>query len=110
MEMESAVPGETPKPNGKSFSARAFELAESALDLGEKALHAKFRVDNALEEGVRATRHAVRKGRYAAEDMVDQATVYVRRKPLQSIGSALVCGALVGGATLLTIGRLRRRT
>jgi ElaB/YqjD/DUF883 family membrane-anchored ribosome-binding protein len=110
MEMESAVRSETPKPNGKSFSARAFELAQSAFDLGEKALHAKFTVDHALEEGVRATRHAVRKGRDAAEDMVDQAAVYVRRKPLQSIGSVFVCGALFGGATLFAMGRLRRRT
>jgi len=110
MEMETTTTTEMPKPNGKSFTARACELAETALDLGEKALHAKLTVDHALEEGMRAVRQGVRKGRYAAEDMVDQATVYVRRKPLQSIGSALVCGALVGGATLLTIGRLRRRT
>ena len=109
MEMESAVHAETPKTNGKSFTARAFELAESALDLGEKALHAKSVADHTLEEGVHAARQVVRKGRYAAEDMVDQATVYVRRKPLQSVGSAFVGGALVGGAMLFAIGRLRRR-
>jgi ElaB/YqjD/DUF883 family membrane-anchored ribosome-binding protein len=107
--METTTTAEMPKPNGKSCTARAFELAETALDLGEKALHAKFAVDHALEEGMRALRQAVRKGRYAAEDTVGQAMVYVRQKPLQSVGSAFVCGVLVGGAMIFAIGRLRRR-
>ena len=109
MEMETTTTTEMPKPNGKSFTARAFELAETALDLGEKALHAKLTVDHALEEGMRAVRQGVRKGRYAAEDTVGQAMVYVRQKPLQSVGSAFVCGVLVGGAMIFAIGRFQRR-
>ena len=109
MEMESAIRAETPKWNGKSLTARAFKLAGTALDIGEKALHAKLAVEHTLEEGVRTARQAVRKGRYAAEDMVDQATLHVRWKPLQSIGSAFVFGVLFGGTMSYAMSKLRRR-
>jgi hypothetical protein len=57
---------------------------------------------------VRAVRQVARQSRYQAEDFVDQATLQIRRNPLQSVGWSFVCGALLGGAALYAIGRMRR--
>ena len=105
--MDTSVTAES--ATAKSVTARALGLASTALDFGEKALHAKLAVEHAVDDGVRAARHAVRQGRYAAEDFVDQTTLRIRRKPLRTFGWALACGALFGGTAVYAIGRTWRR-
>ena len=95
--------------NGKSFTAAALGLAATALDIGEKVVRAKLAVDHAVEDGVRTARQAVRRGRYAAEDLRDRTTVEVRHNPLRSLGLAFAGGMLLGGTMLFAIGRIRRR-
>ena len=95
--------------NGKSFTAAALGLAATALDWGEKAVRAKLAVDHAVEDGVRAAQHAVRQGRHAAEDLLEETTLRVRKHPLRSVGCAFASGLLLGGTMLYAIGRLRRR-
>jgi ElaB/YqjD/DUF883 family membrane-anchored ribosome-binding protein len=92
----------------KSVATKALGFATTALDVGEKALNAKLAVEHAVEDGVRAVRQVARQSRYQAEDLADQAALQVRRNPLQSVGWAFVCGALLGGAALYAIGRKRR--
>lgn len=57
-------------------------------------------VSEAVEEGMEATRRAVKRGREAAEDLVEEATHNVKRYPLQSLaitfGVAFWAGALAG--------------
>lgn len=96
--------------NGKSFTAAALGLAATALDWGEKAVHAKLAVDHAVENGLRVAHDAVRKGRYATEDFIDEATLRIRQEPLRSVGWAFAGGVLFGGTMLYAIGRLRRRS
>jgi ElaB/YqjD/DUF883 family membrane-anchored ribosome-binding protein len=96
--------------NGKSFTAAALGLAATALDWGEKAVRARLAVDHAVEDGLRAAHEAVRKGRYATEDFLDQTTLRIRQEPLQSVGCAFASGVLLGGTMLYAIGRLRRRS
>jgi len=75
----------TESATAKSVATKALGLATTALDAGEKAL-----------------------SRYQTEDFVDQATLQIRRNPLQSVVWSFMCGALVGGAALYAIGRMRR--
>jgi ElaB/YqjD/DUF883 family membrane-anchored ribosome-binding protein len=93
----------------KSVATKALGLATTALDAGEKALHAKLAVEHAVDDGVRAAQEVVRQGRYAAEDLVSQATLGIRRKPMQSVGWSFLCGVIFGGAALYAMGRIRRK-
>jgi len=54
-------------------------------------------VTDAVEDGVRSASRAIRHGRYAAEDVIDQAEHKVKQRPLQAMGMAFAAGILVGG-------------
>ncbi len=66
----------------------------------EDVLHEfrKLRSDvrEAVEEGVRAANRAIRHGRHAAEDAVDEAKHTIKGKPIQAVGIAFAAGALAG--------------
>ena len=107
------TPIESTKPSGRdghSFTSAALGLAATALDLGEKAVRAKLAVDHAVEDGIRAAHNAVRQGRYAAADFVEDTTLRVRKHPLRSLGWAFAGGMLFGGTMLYAAGKLRRRS
>ena len=54
-------------------------------------------VSDAMEDSVRSINRAIRHGRYAAEDVIDQAEHQVKQRPLQAIGILFAAGVLVGG-------------
>ena len=64
-------------------------------------------VKDAVEDGVRSASQAIRHGRYAAEDAIEEATHTVKQRPLQAMGIAFAAGVLAGG--LLTWIGFRRR-
>jgi len=64
-------------------------------------------VSDAVEDGVRSASRAVRHGRYAAEDVIDQAEHKIKQRPFESIGMLFATGVLLGG--FLTWLGLRRR-
>jgi ElaB/YqjD/DUF883 family membrane-anchored ribosome-binding protein len=64
-------------------------------------------VNDAMEEGVRSASQAIRHGRDAAEDALEDVKHTVKRRPIQAIGLAFAAGVFAGG--LLTwIGSRRR--
>ncbi|HEY2646183.1 MAG TPA: hypothetical protein VGI34_04395 [Candidatus Acidoferrales bacterium] len=82
-------------------------MAESAVrklvDLGSEIPHlnnGKKAVANALEDCVGAARRAVKRSRFAAEDLMDEAAHSVKQHPLQTVvltfGLAFGAGALFG--------------
>ncbi len=64
-------------------------------------------VGDAVEEGVRSANQAIRRGRHAAEDVVEEVKHTVKQKPFQAVGLAFAAGVLAGG--FLTWFGLRRR-
>ncbi len=64
-------------------------------------------VTDAVEDGVRSASHAITRGRYAAEDVIEEAKRRVKQRPLQAIGVVFAAGALAG--TCLTWIGFRRR-
>jgi ElaB/YqjD/DUF883 family membrane-anchored ribosome-binding protein len=64
-------------------------------------------VTDAVEDGLRSASQAIRHGRYAAEDVIEEAKHTVKQRPLQAMGIAFVAGVLAGG--LLTWVGFRRR-
>jgi ElaB/YqjD/DUF883 family membrane-anchored ribosome-binding protein len=64
-------------------------------------------VTDAVEDSIRSANQAIRHGRHAAEDVMEEAKHTVKQKPLQSIGAVFAAGVLAGG--LLTWIGFRRR-
>ena len=53
-------------------------------------------VQDAVEDGVRSATQAIKHGRYAAEDVIEEAKHTVKQMPLQAVGMAFAAGALAG--------------
>ena len=53
-------------------------------------------VTEAVDEGVQTAVKAIKRGRDAAEDVIDDARHTVKQKPLQSIGVVFAVGVLTG--------------
>ncbi len=77
----------------------------------ENSLHEvskiRSRVTDAVEEGVRSASQAIRHGRQAAEDAIEEAKHTVKQRPLQAMGTVFAAGVLAG--TFLTWIGFRRR-
>jgi len=64
-------------------------------------------VSEAVEDSMRSAERAIKHGRLAAEDLIDEAEHRVKQQPFRSVGVAFSAGVLAG--TLLTWIRLTRR-
>ena len=64
-------------------------------------------VTDAVEDGVRSASQAIRHGRYAAEDAIEEAKHTVKQRPFQATGTVFAAGVLAG--TFLTWIGFRRR-
>src|SRR4029077_15994885 len=67
----------------------------------------RSKVTEAVEDGVRSESQAIRHGRYAAEDAIEEAKHTVKQRPLQAMGTVFAAGILAG--TFFTLIGLRRR-
>ena len=54
-------------------------------------------VTDKLEDGVRSARRAVKHGRDAVEDIIEETQHAVKRNPLGAVGIAFAAGILAGG-------------
>jgi ElaB/YqjD/DUF883 family membrane-anchored ribosome-binding protein len=64
-------------------------------------------VSDVMDDSVRSASRVIRHGRYAAEDLLDQAEHKVKQRPFQAIGTVFAAGVLLGG--LVTWIGFRRR-
>lgn len=64
-------------------------------------------VSEALGDSVRSASRAIKHGRMAAHDLMDEAEHSVKRQPFRSVGVAFASG-LMAGALLTWIGFSRR--
>jgi ElaB/YqjD/DUF883 family membrane-anchored ribosome-binding protein len=64
-------------------------------------------VADAVQESVRSAGQAIRHGRHAAEDAIEEVKNTVKRSPFEAVGLAFAAGILAGG--FLTWMGLRRR-
>jgi ElaB/YqjD/DUF883 family membrane-anchored ribosome-binding protein len=67
----------------------------------------RSRVTDAVEDGVRLASQAIRHGRHAAEDTIEEAKHTVKQRPLQAMGTVFAAGVVAG--TFLTWMGSRRR-
>jgi len=67
----------------------------------------RSRVIDAVEDGVRSASQAIRHGRYAAEDAIEEGKHKVKQRPLQAMGTVFAAGILAG-SFLAWVGFRRR--
>ncbi|HEY8462145.1 MAG TPA: hypothetical protein VIM99_17280 [Blastocatellia bacterium] len=91
------------------------EILEKTLEVrdqfGAEVKRVKEAVADAVEDGLGAAKRAVKQGRRAAEDMVDDAERRIKRDPLSAIGVSFGIGMGLGtviGVLLARNGRCGR--
>jgi hypothetical protein len=79
----------------------ADSAVKDAVNGGTKISHWDFSLkDSAVDDYTHGTRRAVRRGRHAAEELIDEAAHSIKQHPLQAValtfGLAFGAGALFG--------------
>jgi len=87
--------------------ADILEKPATVEDVAREVSKIRSIVADAVEDGVRSARQAIKHGRYAAEDVIEEAQHAVKQRPLQAMGIAFAAGVLAGGF-LAWIGFRRR--
>ncbi len=87
--------------------AEIFEKSATVEDVLRDMSRIKSIVTDAVEDGVRSAVQAIKHGRYAAEDVIEEAKHTVKQRPLQAVGIVFAAG-VVTGAFLGWFGSRRR--
>jgi len=81
--------------------------AATVEDVLREVSRIKSVVTDAVDEGVRSAVKAIKQGRRAAEDTIDDTRRAVKRNPFQALGIVLVAGMALG-ALVVWMGSRRR--
>jgi ElaB/YqjD/DUF883 family membrane-anchored ribosome-binding protein len=76
-------------------------------DVLDEVSRIKTIVTDAAEEGARSAMKAVKRGRHAAEDAMDEARHAVKRNPLQALAIGFAAGVAAGSLAVWLGGRRR---
>ena len=79
---------------------KARHIGERLIEVGGAVSRLKSEVSRAVEDGVVAARRLARRGRYATEDLVDDAAHRVKHEPLRSVAMGLAIGIGIGALAL----------
>jgi ElaB/YqjD/DUF883 family membrane-anchored ribosome-binding protein len=79
----------------KNATAYALDKAEQFAKMGSDIANLKSNLTGLAKD----TRRAVRKGRHAIEEFVDEATLCVKKQPLKAIGFTFGAGMAIGALT-----------
>lgn len=66
------------------------------------------RVQTSLEESVRGARRAVKRGRYAVEELTEDALHHMKRHPVHTVAISFGLGLVVGTSLRWMISRAQR--
>ena len=84
------------KEEGKSILKGALGLAEQAVSAKLGVDRLKVKAENMIEDAVIDARRMAKKGRYAAEDMIDETAHMIKRDPFRSVGVTFAAGFGIG--------------
>jgi ElaB/YqjD/DUF883 family membrane-anchored ribosome-binding protein len=69
---------------------------ERLTEVGDEVSRLKTEASQAVEDQVVAARRLAKRGRYAAEDLIDDAAHRIKRDPLRSVAIGLAIGFALG--------------
>src|SRR5215510_3185820 len=88
--------------------SRAVHMSERVAHVGAEASRVRTRASHAFEDAMVEAKRLAKRGRYAAEDLVDDAAYRIKRDPLRSVAITFGVGFGVGLVAGLLVGRGRR--
>jgi ElaB/YqjD/DUF883 family membrane-anchored ribosome-binding protein len=89
------------------MSRDLLEKAPSVEDVFREVSRMKSVVSEAVEDGVKSAVKAIRQGRDAADDILDDAKHRIKQRPFDAMGVVFAVGVLTG-ACLTWVGTRRR--
>ncbi len=101
---------ETSEHTTPSIAGRMADAARHAAHLSHEARMVRSLAEDAIEDGVHKARRvakSVRRGIERLQDVKDEATYYIRRRPLKTIAMAAGLGLVVGVAAGVFAARSR---
>lgn len=81
---------------------------ERLMEVGGEVSRLKTEASEAVEDRVAAARRLARRGRYAAEDLIDDAAHRVKRDPLRAMAIGLAIGFGMGALAVWVATRNAR--
>lgn len=82
--------------DGKGIIKGAVDVAEKAAKTAYDIEKMKVAASQAVEDGVAKAKRMIKKGRYAAEDMMEDTAHHIKREPFRSVGIMFGTGLGLG--------------
>ena len=98
----------TSESMGASAVLTGIKMAGKAVRLREGAEELKERVNEVFEDALTDAKRMAKKGRYAAEDLIDDAEYKIKKAPFRSVSLTFAAGMGVGLFAGLFVSRLAR--
>jgi ElaB/YqjD/DUF883 family membrane-anchored ribosome-binding protein len=84
---------------------KVIDAGATAAQLGAGVGRAKEAVADTVEDGINTAKRAVKQGRRAAEDLVDDAEYQVKQHPLSTVGVSFGIGLGLGAVIGMLLAR-----
>jgi ElaB/YqjD/DUF883 family membrane-anchored ribosome-binding protein len=82
--------------DNNSLLEKAMHVGERLVELRDEASRLKIAASHAVEDAVTGTKRFAKHGRYAAEDLMEDAAHRVKRDPLRSVAFGFALGISIG--------------
>src|SRR5499433_719061 len=83
-----------------SLLDKAAQLGERLVEVGGDAARLKSVASHAVEDAVTEAKRFAKRGRYAAEDLIDDAAYRVKRDPFRSVALGFAIGFSLGALVI----------
>jgi ElaB/YqjD/DUF883 family membrane-anchored ribosome-binding protein len=87
---------------------KARHVGERLAEVGGEVSRLKTEASQAVEDAVTEAKRLAKRSRYAAEDLIEDATHHIKRDPLRSVAMGLAIGFGLGALVVLLATRNAR--
>jgi ElaB/YqjD/DUF883 family membrane-anchored ribosome-binding protein len=91
----------------RSLVGKAVHVGGRVIQAGAEAARLKAQASHAVEDAKIGAKRLAKRGRYAAEDLVDEAEYRIKRDPFRSVAITLAVGLGIGALAGWLAGRRR---
>jgi ElaB/YqjD/DUF883 family membrane-anchored ribosome-binding protein len=88
-----------------SLIKEAIEAAENVVEIGLDVDRLKKKASETVEDGVAEAKRMIKRGRYAAEDLVEDTAHRIKHDPWRSVGITFAAGVGLGVLIGWLVGR-----
>jgi ElaB/YqjD/DUF883 family membrane-anchored ribosome-binding protein len=97
-----------PENEKRSLVGKAVRAGGRVVEVGAEAARLKVQASHAVEDAKASARRLAKRGRYAADDLVDETAYRIKRDPFRSVAIVLAVGLGVGALAGWLAGRMGR--